>query len=271
MTEPLNETSGAPHRPDRTVSGVPLKQEIRAEMLRIVKDEQWIAETERRAKIDWWMALAALVLGVLALTAIVLSVVAMNRNIDAIAKAAPKDNSVGAGAIKDGAVGRTKVAPAAIGTAALADRSVTAGKIAPGAVGTPMLGAKVVTGAKVANNALTGAQINESTLGPVKSAANAAKLAGLPVGSFLTDVSLVQVETLRSTSALKGPQRAVCPTGSSAIGGGAQVVGATNVALIQSAAVGDHGWTATARRQSAGGATSWKLVVQVICGTWGKG
>ncbi len=271
MTEPPNETQGVPYPPDWTESDRVLHQEIRAELRRLVKDEQWIAETERRAKIDWWMALAALVLGVLAISAIVLSVVAMNRNIDKVARAAVRDNTVGPGAIRDGAVGAAKLAPAAVGTAALVNRGVTAGKLSPGAVNTVALGAKVVTGAKVADNSLTGNQINEATLTPVRAARNSARLAGLPVGAFLTDVSLVQVQTASTTAALKGPQRAVCPAGTSAIGGGAEIVGATNVALIQSAAVGETGWTATARRQSNTGVTSWKLVVQAICGRWGKG
>lgn len=271
MTGPLNETSGTPHPPDWTASHQLLQQEIRTEMQRLVKDEQWLAETDRRTRIGWGMALAALVLGVLAITAIVLSVVAMNRNIDSVSKTGPKNNTVGAGAIKDGAVGPSKLAPTAVGTAAIADRAVTVGKIAPGAIDTAALGAKAVTGAKVADNALTGTQINEATLGPVRAAGNAVKLAGLPVGSFLTDVSVVQVQTVQSTSAVKGPQTALCPSGSSVIGGGAEVVGATNVALVQSAAVGRTGWIATARRQNNARITSWKLVVQAICGTWGKG
>ncbi len=270
MTEPRNEPSGSQHPPDWSASDSLLQQEIRTEMRRIVQDEQWIAQTDRRTRIDWWLALAALALAGLAITAIVLSVVALNRNIDTVARAAPKDNSVGVGAIRDGAVSAAKLAASSVGTSALAERAVTGGKIAPGAVVTALLGAKVVTGPKVADNAITGAQIDEATLGRVRVATNALKFGGLAPGAFLTGVTIVESQTDDTTARIKGPKLAVCPTGTKVIGGGAEVIGATNVGLVRSAPSGTTAWVATARRQNTT-ETSWTLVVQAICGRFGTG
>ena len=218
-------------------------------MRRIARDEQRIAADERKIRIDWWMALGALILAGLAITAIVLSVIALNRDIDAVAKAEPKENSVGTSAIQIGAV--------------------TAPKLAAGAVGTAALGAKGVTAAKVADNSLTGAQINESTLGQVPTAANALKLGGIAPAAFVSGVKIVQAATDQTSAALKGPTVATCPSGSRVVGGGAEVQGASNVALIESAPSGTSAWTAIAGSQ--GGSTpSWKLIVYAICATGGS-
>jgi hypothetical protein len=241
--------AGHPHPPDWSASDSVLESEIRDEMRRIARDEQRIAADERKIRIDWWMALGALILAGLAITAIVLSVIALNRDIDAVAKAEPKENSVGTSAIQIGAV--------------------TAPKLAAGAVGTAALGAKGVTAAKVADNSLTGAQINESTLGQVPTAANALKLGGIAPAAFVSGVKIVQAATDQTSAALKGPTVATCPSGSRVVGGGAEVQGASNVALIESAPSGTSAWTAIAGSQ--GGSTpSWKLIVYAICATGGS-
>lgn len=240
--------AGHPHPPDWSAADSVLESEIRDEMRRIARDEQRIAADERKIRIDWWMALGGLILAGLAIVAIVLSVIALNRDIDAVAKAEPKENSVGTSAIKKGAV--------------------TAPKLAAGAVDTVALSAKGVTAAKVADNSFTGAQINESTLGQVPTAANALKLGGLAPAAFVTGVKIVQAATDRTSAALKGPTVATCPSGSRVVGGGAEVQGASNVALIESAPSGTSAWTAIAGVQ--GGSTpSWALVVYAICATGG--
>ena len=227
--------AGHPHPPDWSAADSILESEIRDEMRRIARDEQRIAADERKIRIDWWMALGGLILAGLA--------------IDAVAKAEPKENSVGTSAIKNGAV--------------------TAPKLAAGAVGTAAPGAKGVTAAKVADNSLTGAQINESTLRQVPTAANALKLGGLAPAAFVTGVKIVQAATDRTSAALKGPTVATCPSGSRVVGGGAEVQGASNVALIESAPSGTSAWTAIAGSQ--GGSTpSWRLVVYAICVSGGS-
>lgn len=259
MTEPSQHPHDSTRPADWSQSDSLLQQEIRAEMRRIVRDEDWIARTDRRARIDWWMALGALVLAGLAVGGIVLSVIALNRDIEAVATAELKDDSIGSRALRAGSVDAR----------ALADRAVTATKIAAGAVGADALAAKSVGARAVAADALTGAHIDEATLGRVRSAGNAVRLAGLPIGSFMTATTVVTFETETTSTIRKGPVVADCPTGSRVIGGGAEVIGATNVALTQSTPAGTTAWTATARRQTSGG-REWKLVVRAICGIWGR-
>lgn len=257
------------HPPDWSASDSVLESEIMLEMRRIARDEQRITADERKIRLDWWMALGALVLAVLAIVAIILSVLALNRDIESVAKAAPKDNSVGTSAIQNGAVTAPKLAAGALGTNAIANGAVTAPKLAVGAVGTAKLAGKGVTAVKVADNTLTGAQINESTLGQVPTAANALKLGGIAPVAFVSGVKIVTAATDQTSAALKGPTAATCPSGSRVVGGGAEVQGASNVALIESAPSGTSAWTAIAGSQ--GGSTpSWKLIVYAICATGGS-
>jgi hypothetical protein len=261
--------AGHPRPPDWSASDSVLESEIADEMRRIARDEQRIAADERKIRVDWWMALGALILAGLAIVAITLSVIALNRDIEAVAKAAPKDNSVGTSAIQKGAVTAPKLAAGAVGTSAIQKGAVTAPKLAAEAVGTAALAGKGVTAAKVADNSLTGAQINESALGQVPTAANALRLGGIAPVAFVSGVKIVQAATDQTSAALKGPTAANCPSGSRVVGGGAEVQGTSNVALIESAPSGTSGWTAIAG--SRGGSTpSWKLIVYAICATGGS-
>lgn len=290
MAEAQGAPEGEPRPSDWSASDDVLQEQIRSEMRRLAQDEEWIARNEQRIRRDWWVTVASLALAVLAITAIVLSVVALNRDIEAVSKSSPKDDSVGTGALKDGAVTPSKIAPGAVGApalagkavtggkiapgavdaAALAAKAVTAGKLAPGAVSGAALAGKAVTAGKVADDALTGAQIDESTLGRVRAARTALTLDGLTTSAFLTGVRVLRAATDRSSAALKGPTVVSCPSGTRLLGGGAAVEGADNVGLVQSAPNGTTGWTASAARMGPGAVTSWRLVVSVVCGTFGK-
>lgn len=244
-----------PHPPDWSSSDSVLEAEIRAEERRIAADERRIAADEREIRVNRLLGLGALVLIALTVTALVVSIIALNRDIESVAKATPKDNSVSTGTIKNGAVTGSK----------LADGAVTGSKLAKG----------VVTAAAVADDSLTGAQINEASLAQVRKAAqagiaaNATQLGGAAAGAYLQGVKVVQTATDRTPAALKGPTVASCPSGTRMIGGGAEVQGARNVAIIESAPSGTTAWTAIAARQT-GSAPSWNLVVFAICAAGGS-
>jgi hypothetical protein len=261
--------AGHPHPPDWSASDSVLESEIRDEMRRIARDEQRLAADERKIRIDWWMALGALILAGLAITALVLGVIALNRDIEAVAKAGPKENSVGTSAIQNGAVTAPKLAAGAVGTAALRPKGVTAAKVADNSLTGAQINESTLGQVPTADNSLTGAQINESTLGQVPTAANALKLGGIAPAAFVSGVKIVQAATDQTSAALKGPTVATCPSGSRVVGGGAEVQGASNVALSESAPSGTSAWTAIAGSQ--GGSTpSWKLIVYAICATGGS-
>lgn len=252
MTEPTKEPGGHPHPPDWSSSDSVLEGEIREEERRIAQDERRIAEDERRIRLNRLLAIAALSALALTVVALILSIIALNRDIESVAKATPKDNSVGTSSIKD--------------------RAVTGAKIANGAVGAEALAAKAVNGAKVGNDSLTGVQINEASLAQVPksgTADNALKLGGVAAAGFVSGVRIVQHATDPTSATLKGPILASCPSGTRVIGGGAQVDGSRNVAIIESAPSGTSAWTAIAGLQT-GSAPSWRLTVFAICATGGS-
>jgi len=88
------------------------------------------------------------------------------------------------------------------------------------------------------------------------------------IAGFLTGVKIVQVATDQTSAALKGPTLASCPSGSKVIGAGAEVQGASNVAIIESAPSGTAAWSAIAGLQG-GSPPSWRLVVFAICASGG--
>ena len=243
--EPPHGPTGHPHPPDWSSSDSVLEQEIQQEERRIAADERRIAADERRIRTNRLLAVGALALIAMTATALILSIIALNRDIESVAKATPKDNSVSTASIQNGAVNGAKIANGA------------------------------VTAAKVANDSLTGAQINEASLGQVPKAAqaatatNATQLGGATAGAYLQGVRIVQTATDRTSADLKGPTIASCPSGTRVIGGGAEVQGASNVALIESAPSGTTSWTAIAGLQT-GSAPSWALVVFAICAAGGS-
>ncbi len=201
----------------------------------IRQDERRILADERKIHVNRVLVLSALGLLALTVTALILSIIALNRDIDAVAKATPKDNSVSTSSIQDGAV----------------------------------------TAVKVANNSLTGVQINEASLAQVPAAAkagtanNATQLGGTAADAYVHGVKIAQTATDTTSATLKGPTVATCPSGTRVIGGGAEVAGARNVAIIESAPSGTSGWTAIAGLQT-GSAPSWRLTVYAICAAGGS-
>ena len=232
-----------------------LEQRVIRDEIRLARDEERIAQEENWIRRNWRLELV--LAGLLAMTAaaLVLSIIALNRDIDAVAAAAPRDDSVGTSVLQDGAVSAAKLADAA------------------------------VTRRAVAANALTGAQIDETTLTVVPRAAaadratratradsatgaaradDATKLGGLAASSYVSGLSVVRAQTATSTLAIKGPVRAVCPSGTTVVAGGASIDGATRVALTTSAPDGDDAWVAEA---AAIDTTTgpWTIVVTAVC------
>jgi hypothetical protein len=236
-----------PRPPDWSASDSVLESEIEQEERRIRDVESELGDERRRIRVNRILAIGAACLASLAIAALVLSIVALNRDIEAIARADPKDGSVTEASIAGGAVTADK----------LADGAVTPRSLAAGAVGAPA----------VAGDSLTGAQIAEASLAQVPQAAtaqDAKKLGGVAATAFVQGVTQVRVATDQAPSAVKGPILAACPAGTRVIGGGAEVEGSRNVALIESAPTGTTGWTAIAAQQG-GGSVSWRLVVHAIC------
>lgn len=83
--------------------------------------------------------------------------------------------------IKKGAVTAKKLRASAVTTEKIADGAVTTPKLADGAVTAPKLGDGAVGTAKIAPDAVTGADVDESSLGPVPSALT---LDGLSASAF---------------------------------------------------------------------------------------
>ena len=234
MTEPEQGGAGHPHPPDWSSADSVLESEIQ-------QQEQEIKQEEHAIRTNRMLVVLALALVGLTVAALVMSIIALNRDIDAVAKAEPKPNSVSTGSIKNGAVTQPKIAAGA------------------------------VDASRVANNALTGAQINEATLAAVPSATkavtadDAVKLGGVAAANYISGVKNVQASTGATSATLKGPIVATCPSGTRVLGGGAEVQGARNVAIIESTPSGTTGWSAIAAVQS-GSAPSWGLIVTAICG-----
>ena len=121
--------------------------------------------------------------------------------------------AVTSGRIADGAVKTSKLAANAVDAGQLADGAVTnpklaanavdTGQLANGAVTNPKLGADSVDSGNVAANSLTGADINESTLGPVLNVTYARNFNNCTVAD-----------------GTQGSCTATCPAGTNAIGGG---------------------------------------------------
>lgn len=188
-----------------------------------------------------------------------------------------KNRGVTAGKLADGSVIAAKIAPA----------NVTSSALATGAVRSSALGGSVVTTAKLKNDAVTGEKIasgavTNSKLGPdavatgkvQDGAVTAAKLSPAFLAQLAKDVTYMTgnagpADTVTTTKTAN----AECPAGKAAIGGGAQVTGATTtVAITKSAPSSAFGtvaglprtWTATATA-IAPEATAWSLEVHAVC------
>lgn len=264
-----------------TEADAELDRRLTADEARLARDEREltrtedrVAEEERWIQRNWRLALALGAILALTIAALVISVIALNRDIEAVAKATPKDDSVGSAALQDGAVTRSKIADGAVGRDAIASDAVGGTAIAAGAVHTKQIGERAVDAAKVVPDSLTGAQIDESTLGQVPSAASAGRaddasaLGGVDAGRYLSNVTAVRAASGVSRLQIKGPVIATCPTGTIVVGGGAHIDGLRQgVALTSNTPGGERTWRAEAA--AAGTDAPWRLVVTAICARGG--
>jgi hypothetical protein len=245
---------GGAEQPGWSEADEALRGRIIRDEIRLARDEERIAEEERGIRRNWRLALALAGLLVLTVTALILSVVALNRDIDEVAAAAPREDSIGASALQDGAVTADALATGSVTPAALADGAVRSRAVADGAI--------------------TGADIEESTLGRVPSAAradsaaDATALGGVAAARHLSRTVVATNRSATSTLAVKGPLSAICPAGTRVVSGGASIDGAARVAITTSAPDGEGGWVA---RAAAMGTPSgpWRLEVVALCARGG--
>ncbi len=251
-----------------------LESRLSADEIRIRRNEQRLAASDKRFALEESLirrnrrlGIAVGVLLLLTIAALVASFIAINRDIDSVARASPRDGSVGTSALQDGAVTAAKLAPGSVVGSAIAPGAVGAGAVAEGAVGASALAPGAVTARAVAAQSLTGETIDESTLGPVpraRDAADASALAGLPGARYVRGVEVVRATTAASTARLKGPVTATCPEGARAIAGGAAIDGSRDVAITASAPDDRSGWRADAA--AIGRSTGpWRIVVTAVC------
>jgi len=252
-----------------------LEQRLAADEARLAADEARLArgeaelEAERveihENRIVAWFGVGLALALVVAVTALVIGLVALQGDVGAIRRAAA-ENSVATQSLRDDAVTTEK----------LATGSVTRDDVASGAIETAAIAPGAITGARVARDSLTGADVDERSLRTVpaarraRSAADAARLGGLPAGTYLAGVVDVSATTVADARPVKGPLLARCPVGTRVISGGAAVRGAvTGAALVSNAPDDGTGWTATAR-VARSDRPAWRLVVTAVCARGGE-
>ena len=149
---------------------------------------------------------------------------------------------------------------------ALGGTSYAAIRLPANSVGTKQLKRGAVTGVKVRSNALTGTQINEATLGKVRTATQADRAGDATTADAADRAPLSRLHYQELAVAIPGGggfvrQGISCETGLSATGGGAKVSDPNNAVILDTNPVGKTGWEATA----AAGASGSSLTVYVIC------
>ena len=190
------------------------------------------------------------------------------------------DGAVTEQKLADGSVTGDKLAEDALGDDIVPDGSVTSDKLAEGAVETPSLADGAVTGRKVAEDSLGGQQIDESSLGVVPEAENAA-VAQVALaleggaqdggGDVSLQIDFAQASSDGDPAAAKGPVLAECPGSMQVVGGGATIVGPEGtgvpVALVTNTVSG-NGWAGSARAYAESDA-GWRLDVTAVCAAVG--
>jgi hypothetical protein len=151
---------------------------------------------------------------------------------------------------------------------ALGGTSYAAIRLPANSVGTKQLKRGAVTGVKVRSNALTGTQINEGTLGKVRTATRADTAGDATTADSADQATRAPVTRLdyRQSGTWNllptGHVRATvnCDTGLNAVGGGAKVSDPNSAFIIDTNPVGRTGWEATGN-----GPIGTTMVVYVIC------
>ena len=164
-----------------------------------------------------------------------------------------RNGAVTTGKLRNGAVTGAKIAPATIGSSQLANGSVRSGQ----------LGGQVVTEPKIKNGA-----VSESKLG--SGAVTSGKLAPSFLAQLVRNVTYLSQLSSEDSEETK-TITAECPSGKSAIAGGARLAGELkSVALTGSspfvAGNGSRtGWSAFAHETGTGQVESWSIEAFAVC------
>ena len=146
-------------------------------------------------------------------------------------------------------------------TVALAGTSYAAIRLPANSVGTAQLRKGAVTGAKVKKNSITGTQIRETTLERVPKALQADSADSADTAAALGRIDYVSTTVSvpgGSSSATRGI--ASCPSGSFAMGGGANLSDKVEGFVVDSNPAGKTAWEATSFSN-----ITQNMIVFVIC------
>ena len=192
----------------------------------------------------------------------------------AIATPKIKANAVNSAKVADGSLTGNDVAEGSLTGADIADGSVAGADVADGSLGTADLADAAVNSAKVADrslkgtdvapDSLTGTEIDESTLGQVPSAANAALLDGKAPSAFTSSTVYVKQSPLSEGTNLGDGTFAIeesCNPGDLLVAGGPAEVNATSTMVESFPAPGKlNGWKARIKPAAAD-----NFVVVLLC------
>jgi hypothetical protein len=174
-------------------------------------------------------------------------------------------SKIGASSIKNNAIRSRHILNGEVRNPDLRAKAVTNSKLGANAVTTSKLKDGSVNGAKVADDSVTGWDVNESTLGQVPSAANAATLGGKAPTAFASS-TVYKRESTVDAGIRKGDATNVksqsCDSGDILLSGGPANVNATSKLLESFPSPGTtNGWSA---RIKDGGAVD-NFSVVVLC------
>jgi len=165
--------------------------------------------------------------------------------------------------LRNGAVTTPKLRNKAVTGAKIADATIGSGQLAGGSVRSGQLGGQVVTEPKIKNGA-----VSESKLG--SGSVSSSKLTSSFIGQLVRNVTYVSQLSSEDSEETK-TITAECPSGKSAIAGGARLGGELkSVALTGSspfvAGNGSRtGWSAFAHETGTGQVESWSLEAFAVC------
>ncbi len=185
---------------------------------------------------------------------------------DSVSERVLADGAVQQPELGDGAVTGAKLADGAVGTRALANGTVKEPKLADGAVTGAKLAGDSITGANVAADSLGGREIDESSLEQVPLAAEAEVARSVDLGGLVPQVETVDTQSASDVTPVKGPVEASCPSGTSVVAGGAEVIseGDPVPVAITASVPTSTGWSASAMT-FAESETPWSLHVVAVC------
>lgn len=176
-----------------------------------------------------------------------------------------KNNAIRSRHILNGEVRNPDLRAKAVTNSKLGVNAVTTSRIKDGSVNTGDLADNSVDGAKVADDSLTGVDVNESMLGQVPSAANAATLGGKSSSAFASSTVYKRESAVNAGTRLgdaTNVKSQSCDSGDILLSGGPANVNAASKMLESFPSPGTtNGWSA---RIKDGGAVD-NFSVVVLC------